>query len=187
MEGIAGVFTSRAAAENAVRELRQTVSDDAIILLTPEASPEQVSAELEEVPTTEAERPGIGKAITGVVGAAIGSGAGLGIGSAAASLAVPGVGTIFAVGIGAAAVLGLTGAAIGAKVGEKEEAYLDTGVPRDDIGCYRELLRQGRSLVIAEADSPHRLDELRGIILRHGGERFEDARKRLQSGCQDAA
>jgi hypothetical protein len=184
MEGIVGVFNSRADAEAAMRDLRRKVNQDAIILLTPEASPEQVS----EVPTTEAESPGIGKAITSVVGAAIGSGAGLGLGTAAAAaLAVPGVGTVFAIGLGAAAALGLTGAAIGAKIGEEEEAYLDTGVPRDDIGCYRALLRQGRSLVIAETDSAELAHELRGIYRRHGGERFEDARQRLQSGCEPAA
>jgi hypothetical protein len=183
MEGIVGVFNSRTDAEATVAELRHKISSDAIILLTPEASPEQVS----EVPTTESERPGIGKAITSVVGAGIGSGAGLGIGTAVASLLVPGVGTIFAIGLGAAAALGLTGAAIGAKVGEEEEAYLDTGVPRDDIGCYRVLLRQGRSLVIAETDSPGVADELRHIMRWHNGERFEDARHRLQTGCEPAA
>ncbi len=183
MEAVVGVFTARAAAENAVRDLCQQIGPEAIIFLTPEAPPEQVS----QVPTTEAERPGIGKALHSVVGAAIGSGAGLGLGTAAASLAVPGVGTIFAVGIGAAAVLGLTGAAIGAKVGEKEEAFLDTGVSRDDIACYRELLRLGRSLVLAEADTPQRLNELRAVLQRHGAARFEDVRKQLQLSCDDAA
>jgi hypothetical protein len=166
-----------------MRALREKVNQDAIIFLTPEAPPQQ----LKELPTTDAERPGIGKAITSVVGAAIGSGAGLGLGTAAASLLVPGVGTIFAIGMGAAAALGLTGAAIGAKVGEEEETFLDTGVPRDDVGCYRELLRQGRSLVIAETDSAEQAGEIREIMERHGGRRFEDVRKELQRGCEPAA
>ncbi len=183
MEGIVGVFNSRAQAEVVVHELRHKLSSEKIIFLTPEASPDQVS----EIPTTDAERPGIGKAITGVVGAAIGSGAGLGLGTAAAALFVPGVGTIFAIGLGAAAALGLTGAAIGAKIGADEEALLDNGVPRDDIGCYRLLLRQGRSLVIAETDLPELADEIRFVMRRNGGERFEDARKNLQSGCEPAA
>jgi hypothetical protein len=183
MEGIVGVFNMRAAAEAAVAALRHKLSADAIIFLTPETSPEEIS----EIPTTDAERPGVGKALTSVVGAAIGSGAGLGLGAAAASLLVPGVGAIFAVGAGAAAVLGLAGAAIGAKVGEEEEAYLDTGVPRDDIGCYRELLRQGCSLVIAETDLPEVADEIRMIIRHCGGRRYEDARAELQRGCEGAA
>ena len=183
MEGIVGVFNSRREAEAAVRDLRQTLSEDAIILLTPEASPEKIAA----IPTTEAERPGIGKAITSVVGAAIGSGVGLGLGAAGASLVVPGVGTIFAIGAGAAAALGLTGAVIGAKVGGKEEAFLDTGVPRDDIGCYRQLLRDGRSLVIAETDSPDVISVIRHIMQRNGGQRYEDIRDELQRGCEGAA
>jgi hypothetical protein len=183
MEGIVGVFSSRAAAETAVAALRHQLSADAIIFLTPETSPEELS----EIPTTDAERPGAGKALASVVGAAIGSSAGLGLGAAAASLLVPGVGAIFAVGAGAAAVLGLAGAAIGAKVGEGEEAYLDTGVPRDDIGCYRELLRQGRSLVIAETELPEVADEIRMIMRHCGGRRYQDARAELQSGCEGAA
>lgn len=183
MEGIVGVFNSRAEAAKALGELGHKIRADAVILLTPESSPEEVA----QLPTTEAERPGVGKAITTVVGAAIGSGAGLGIGTAAASLAVPGVGTIFAIGLGAAAALGLTGAAIGAKLGKDEEAFLDTGVPRDDIACYRVLLRQGRSLVIAETDSGGLIDELRDIMLRNGGRRFEDVRRELQGGCESAA
>ncbi len=183
MQGAIGVFNSRGAAEVAVHHLREKVGDEALIFLTPEASPEQIS----QVPTTEAERPGVGEAITSVVGAAIGSGAGLGLGTVISSLFVPGVGTIFAIGVGAAALLGVTGAAVGASVGKKEEAFLDTGVPRDDIGCYRELLRQGCSLVIAEADTPARLDELRAIMVRDGGRLFEDVRKELQRGCEDVA
>ena len=183
MEGIVGVFHTRAAAENAVRSLRERLSEREVIMLTPEASPQQ----LREVPTTDAERPGVGKAITGVVGAAIGSATGLGAGAAAASLVVPGVGTVFAIGVGAAAALGLTGAAIGAKIGAEEEAFLDTGVPRDDIGCYRLLLRQGRSLVIAETDSLQAAKELRAILQRHGGRPFEEVRQELQQGCEPAA
>lgn len=183
MEGIVGVFNSRAGAENALQAVREKADKDAIIFLTPEGSPEK----LKDVPTTDAERPGVGKAITGVVGAAIGSGAGLGLGAAAASLFVPGVGTIFAIGMGAAAALGITGAVIGAKVGAEEETFLDTGVPRDDVGCYRELLRQGRSLVIVEADSSQQAGEIRDLMQRYGGEPFEEVRKHLQRGCEPAA
>jgi len=59
------------------------------------------------------------------------------------------VGTIFAIGLGAAALLGIGGAAAGATAGEASEQAADTGVPKDDIFVYRELLKRGRSLVIA--------------------------------------
>jgi hypothetical protein len=183
MEGVVGVFKSRADATKAMGELRHKINADSVIFLTPESSPDDLAA----VPTTEAERPGIGKAITSVVGAAIGSGAGLGLGTAAASLIVPGVGTIFAIGLGAAAALGLTGAAIGAKVGKEEEAFLDTGVPRDDIGCYRRILKDGGSIVIAETDNGGLIADLREIMNRNGARPFEDVRKELQGGCEEAA
>ncbi len=183
MEGVVGVFNSRADATKALGELRHKINADKVIFLTPESSPEDIA----EVPTTEAERPGVGEAITSVVGAAIGSGAGLGLGTAAASLVVPGVGPIFAIGLGAAAVLGLTGAAIGAKVGKDEEAFLDNGVPRDDIGCYRRLLKDGKSIVIAETGDGGLIDDLRDIMKRNGGRPFEDVRKELLGGCEEAA
>ena len=97
MQSIVGVFTSCAAADRAVREmLDKGIPPQSLIFLTSE----QLPAEVERVPTTDAEAHGMGKAIGAFVGGVVGASAGLGLGSAVASLVVPGVGTILAAGLG---------------------------------------------------------------------------------------
>lgn len=169
MEGIVGVFRSRSDAENAVRDLRRMGQpESSIVFLTPEA-PDQ---ELSLVPTTNAEEPGIGKTISTVVGGVIGAGAGLGLGSALASLVVPGVGPIFAAGLSAAALLGVGGAATGAAIGDAAERSLDTGVPIDDLGRLRFLLKSGRTLVVVSAGSKDKEAQVRALFDTFGAEPF---------------
>ena len=180
MQSITGIFSSRMAAEQAVRGLlARGLSPQSIIFLSGDAGTEQV----ENLPTTDAERDGMGEAVGAVVGGAVGAGAGLSLGSAVASLFVPGVGPIFAIGLGAAALLGLGGAAAGAKAGDASEHSLDTGVPRDGVSFYRELLKRGRSIVIAEVDIEDQASAAREIFERRGGEDVEAARKELHSAA----
>ena len=73
-------------------------------------------------------------------------------------------------------LLGIGGAAVGAKVGDSSEHRLDTGVPRDDLELYRELLKQGRSLVIVEAASDEQVSVIRDILDRNGSEDVNAAR-----------
>jgi len=177
MESVVGIFGSRSPAEAAVQELLLSgISRDSIIFLTGESGEEKI----EDLPTTNAERPGPGKAIGAVVGGAAGTGAGLALGSAVASLIVPGVGTIMAIGLGAAAWLGLGGAAAGAMVAENAENALDTGVPRDDVYLYRELLKRGRTLVIANTRPDSEAKRAREIFERLGTESVEAARRQLK-------
>jgi hypothetical protein len=169
MEGIVGVFRSRDDAEHAVNDLRRMGQpEDSIVFLTPHAS----EAQLAEVPTTNAESPGIGKGISTVVGGAIGGGAGLGIGSALASLFVPGIGPILAAGIGAGALLGIGGAAAGAAIGEATEESLDTGIPIDDLSRLRFLLKSGRTLVVVSADSKEKEEQLHALFNSYNAEPF---------------
>src|ERR1051326_8147580 len=169
MEGIVGVFRSRLDAESAVRDLvRIGQPEDSIVFLTPQSS----DAEVANVPTTNAEEPGIGKAISSVVGAAIGGGAGLGLGSALASLFVPGVGPILAAGLGAAALLGIGGAATRAAIGEASRESLDTGMPIDDLRRVRFLLKSGRTLVVVSSDSKEREEQVRSLFNSFGADPF---------------
>ncbi len=169
MEGVVGVFRSRKDAEHAVNDLRRLgQAENSIIFLTPEAS----EAELAQVPTTNAESPGIGKAISTVVGAAIGGGAGLGLGSALAAMFVPGVGLILAAGFGAGALLGIGGAATGAAIGGAAEEALDTGIPIDDMSRLRYLLKAGRTLVVVSADSKHQEEQVHALFNSFGAEPF---------------
>lgn len=141
--------------------------------------------EIESVPTTDAEAPGIGRALTAYLGGVIGAGIGAGFGSAAASLVIPGVGPVLAAGVGAAAVLGLGGGVIGSKLGEKSEKALDQGIPRDDVLFYRDLLKQGRALVITSVESDEMATAVRAVLQKHGahdesGVRTQWERRRSQ-------
>jgi len=174
MQTLTGVFASRKQAENAVNELLANVlPHHSVVFLTGEQS----AAEVADLPTTDAENDGMGKAVGAVVGAAVGGGAGFALGSMAVSLAVPGVGPILAAGLGAAALLGLGGAAIGGAVGHASEAAMDTGVPRDDVQLYRDLLGRGRSLIIAKVDSETQAREVLEIFAKYGAEDTQEARR----------
>ena len=146
--------------------LATPISPQSIIFLSGEAG----KAQVDSLPTTDAEPDGMGEAVGGLVGGVVGAGTGLSIGSAIASLFVPGVGTIFAIGLGAAALLGIGGAAAGATAGEASEHAADTGVPKDDVLIYRELLRRGRSLVIANVEDNDLASAATTIFHRLGAE-----------------
>ncbi len=174
MQSVVGIFPARSAAEFAVRGLLATpILPQSITLLTGEAGKSQVAT----LVTTDAERDGTAEAVGGVVGGAVGASAGLSLGSAIASLFVPGVGVIFAIGLGAAALLGLGGAAAGASLGEAAEHAADMGVPKDDTLLYRDLLKRGRSLVIADVDDPDLALLAKSVFERHGTQDIDQARK----------
>ena len=149
------------------------ISPQSITLLSGEAGKSQVAT----LPTTDAERDGMGEAVGGVLGGAVGAGAGLSLGSAIASLLVPGVGTILAICVGAAALLGLGGAAAGASLGEASEHAADIGVPKDDTLLYRELLKRGRSLVIANVYDSDLASQAKSVFERQGSEDIDEPRR----------
>ena len=180
MESVVGIFNSRGAAEKAVSDLLHNVlPEHSIIFLTGECAEKEISS----LPTTDAERDGMGTALGAVVGGTVGAGTGFALGSMVVSLAVPGVGPILAAGLGAAALLGLGGAAVGAGVGHASEAAMDTGVPKDDTYFYRDLLHRGRSLVIGKVDSENQANEVISVFRRCGAEDLEDARKNWRSAA----
>src|ERR1700687_4903122 len=177
MQGILGIFNSRAAGEKAVQGLLATrISPQSIVLLSGEVGRTQ----LDRLPTDDAERDGMGEAVGAVVGGAMGTSAGLAIGSAVASLLVPGVGTIFAIGLGAAALRGIGGVAAGASAGKASEDAADIGVPKDDTLFYRELLKRGRSLVIANVEARDEVSAAKAVFKQQGSEDVEVVRKEMQ-------
>ncbi len=185
MQSVVGIFSSAAAAEEAIEELINSgMTEQSIIFLSGEAPGNSDSDEqADRLPTTDAEDDGMGKAMGAVMGGALGASAGLAGGAAIASLVVPGVGTIFAIGLGAAAALGLGGAAAGAKAGEATEHALDAGVPKDDVPFYHELLRRGRSLVIANVESEEQASTTRSVLKKQGSEDVDEARKELKKAA----
>ncbi|MGA8214788.1 MAG: hypothetical protein WB799_14425 [Candidatus Sulfotelmatobacter sp.] len=189
MQSVVGIFPSMVSAERAVRGLLSIGMTERSIVFVSTGSREdsavRVSSEkeLDRVPTTDAESDGIGKAMGALLGGAVGASAGLASGAAMASLLVPGVGTIFALGVGAAAVLGLGGAAAGAKAGDAAEHAMDVGVPRDEVKFYHEVLRRGRSLVIANADGEELAERARTVFKEQGGEDVGAARKEFEKAA----
>jgi hypothetical protein len=182
MHNVIGIFRECEAADRAVRQVLEAgIPRNRIIFM----SGLDAAAEASALPTTDAEPEGMGKTMGEYVGAVTGASAGLALGSALASLFVPGVGPIMAAGLGAAAVLGLGGAAAGAKVGHASEDALDEGVPKDDVFLYRELLKQGRSLVIVEAENDHQISAAGEILKNNGSEEVGDARRQWLTASGD--
>jgi anti-sigma B factor antagonist len=145
METAIGVFSSRERAEQSVKQLRQSgVPDQAVVFLT----------------RSENEAKTIAKQFGATVGGFVGGATGMSAGVVAATLLIPGVGPVFALGFGAAALLGLAGAGAGAVVGSA--ASSDAEIPQptadekcpDDVAFFREVLKEGRSLVVVRTESP---------------------------------
>lgn len=184
METAAGIFPSRAAAEQAVKEIYSLgIPNDRIALLTPGMSDEQVK---NAVPTADSEQPGMGQAMGGVVGGAMGVAGGATLGAAAASLLVPGIGPVIAGSILGAALLGAGGTATGVAAGGALERELEAGLPHDEIYLYEDALRQGRSVVVAFVDNEGAIYSVRGALAGAGAESIDDARENWWIGLRDA-
>ncbi len=141
METAIGVFASRDRAEVAVKELRQHMPDQSIVFLT----------------RSETEATRLSKQIGGMVGGIAGGATGLYAGIVA-SLLVPGLGSVFALGAGAAAILGLAGAGSGRALGETvgqhgEAAATPAQTCPEDVAFFREVLKEGRSLIVVRTES----------------------------------
>jgi anti-sigma B factor antagonist len=144
METAIGVFASRDNAEEAVRELRErSVPEESIVFLT----------------RSENEAKTVAKEVGAFVGGFVGGAAGMTTGVVAATLLLPGVGTVFALGFGAAALLGLAGAGAGATVSSAAARAADAPQPTTDEKCsedvafFREVLKEGRSLIVVRTES----------------------------------
>jgi len=180
MQSVVGVFVSRSAAESAVNDLLANVlPEHSITFFTGECS----AGETQALATTDAESDGMGTAMGAVVGGAVGAGTGFALGSMVVSLVVPGIGPILAAGLGAAALLGLGGAAVGGELGHISEAAMDQGIPKDDVYFYRDLLKRGRSLVIAEADSDTQAGEVREVFNKYNAEDIAAARRQWHAAA----
>jgi hypothetical protein len=181
MDTVAGVFTSRDAAERAAAQLRDAGLTD-INLLTPGASEQQI----ESVPTSDTEQPGMGKAVGGLVGAGLGLAGGLHLGTAAASAVIPGVGPVVAIGLVAAGLLGAGGFAAGAKAGETIERRASDGLPVDELWVYKDALRQGRTVLFVQFHDEDQEAKARDVLAQSGAESIDAARHAWWVGLRSA-
>jgi hypothetical protein len=181
MEAVSGVFNTRSAAERVVQEaVSAGIPADKVTLLTP-GSVDRIDKEMPSIPTDSTEQPGMGKAI----GALVGGGVGL-TGGALLIALVPGVGPITAIGLLGAAIAGAAGATVGASVGDKMEKSTIEGLPEDEIFVYEDALRQGRSVVVALAESEESASRLRELMKKEGAESVDAAREQWWIGLRSA-
>jgi CBS domain-containing protein len=182
MQTVVGIFTSHADAERAAERLgSKGIRKERINYLTPDAS----QAQLETVPTTETEQPGVAPVLGGVVGGATGISTGM-LGVAVASTVIPGVGVVTAIGAAAVALLGIAGALAGAAVGDALEESLAQGLPKDELFVYQAALREGRTVLVALADDEPMADAAREVLIAAGAESIDAARQRWWIGLRDA-
>jgi hypothetical protein len=182
MKAVVGVFESRGDARRVLLELRATgLAENRLALLVPGNGVHGIDA----VPVSSAEQPGMGKTVAGAVGATAGIAGGLELGAAAGAI-VPGVGPVVVTGIVGAALLGLAGGRIGAAVGSALENAVTEGLPEDEIFVYEDALRQGRSVVVALANSDPSAEFIRHLMLGGGAETVDDAREKWWIGLRDA-
>jgi anti-sigma B factor antagonist len=144
METAIGVFASRDTADEAVKELlERSVPESSLVFLTRSGS----------------EAKTVGKQFGAYAGGFVGGAAGMSAGVAAATLLVPGIGAVFALGFGAAALLGLAGAGAGATAGAAISHGSGDPQPTPDEKCsedaafFREVLKEGRSLIVVRTES----------------------------------
>ena len=176
---VAGVFETREDARRTVEQLRFSLGIDrqSVNVLFPD----DADRLHRRVPTTDAEAPGVGAAIGGVVGGGVGAYGSLAI---ASTLLVPGVGAVSAIGIAAAAILG---ALAGAFAGDTLDRYLETGLPADELFVYEDALRHGRSVVIVFCPDKAEADIVRKQMAAAGAESIDAARERWSVGTRDAS
>jgi hypothetical protein len=182
MNAVVGIFTSHAGVERAIERVRALgIPEEHINCLLPGAS----SAQLDAVPTTDAEQPGMGKVLGGVVGGVTGASHGL-LGAAVVGAIMPGVGPVMAIGLTAAALLGVGGAVAGAAVGGALEKSLTMGLPKDELFVYGDALRQGRAVLIVSTEQTEQEDKVRDAMAWAGAESLDAAREHWWLGVRDA-
>src|SRR5277367_2006772 len=144
METAIGVFASRDNAEGAVKELREcSVPEESIVFLT----------------RSESDAKTMAKEFGAYVGGFVGGAAGMTTGVVAATLLLPGIGAVFALGFGAAALLGVAGAGAGSAVSSAAVHDADAPQPTtdekapEDVVFFREVLKEGRSLIVVRTES----------------------------------
>src|SRR3954469_20576256 len=162
-----GIFQRRADAEQAARRLSEIgFQNNRVSILTPDVS----KAELDSLPATQGEEPGMVKALGAVTGSAMGL--------SAAAFFVPGIGPLLAVGMAAGALIG--GAAGGAM-----ENFIFPGIPEQELYVYRDALRKGRTGVVAMAKDDDQAQAARELFEQAGAESIDRARQMWWLGIRD--
>ncbi len=175
MSAVVGVFKARSDAERAVEDLKWIgIQADRINLLTPEAG----DKELQAVPSSQGEQPGMVKTLGALTGGALGAG----VGEMVATMILPGVGLVIALGLAGGALLGAIG---GETVGKAAENTIFAPLPEEELFVYEDALRRGRTVVIATLADDTKAEAVRGAFDHAGAESVDRAREMWWLGLRD--
>ena len=183
MQTVTGIFSSKALADKAIERLDAlSISQGRLNLLIPGAS----ATQLAQVPTTETEQPGMGKALGGVVGGAVGASGSL-MALAVLSALMPSIGTVTSVELTLLPLVGLLGGVlVGAGVGSALENAMSDGLPKDELFFYQDALRQGRTVLIVHTDDEFQAVVVRTTLVHVGAESLDAARQQWWLGLRGA-
>jgi len=153
METAIGVFSSRARVEEAIQELlKSKIPQEEVVFLT----------------RSEPEAKLVGKEL-GAVGGFMGAATGVSAGLIVASIAlVPGIGIVLALGVGATTVLGLIGAEVASEAAKTAAKTAEQAEYSGDAALFRDVLKEGHSLIIVRTQSQETLRTACGILDRLG-------------------
>lgn len=171
MQSIVGVVDSEELARQVAGDVVRRVPQARIRILTPRESERAVA----QMPTDDAEQPGMGSAIGAVAGGAAGA--------AVASLLVPPAGAIAILGLAAGALFGGLG---GMATGQKMEEAGSYGLSRDELLVYADVLHSGRSVLIAWVESDDDVESVRTAMAEGGVDSIDAAREDWWVGIRDA-
>jgi Heat induced stress protein YflT len=147
---LAGLFPDRAAAEQAIVDLKDGGFEPSKIgVLLRDRDDAIMMARKNNIPSTE------GAVTGGLIGGSLGA-----LLAAVGAITIPGVGPFIAGGV----LVTLIGGAAGWLVG----ALATLGIPKEEAEYYEREVRQGRALVTVDAGE--REEEARAIMLRDGAE-----------------
>jgi hypothetical protein len=178
LQAISGIFRSPDEAERAFATLRSIgVSPTKISLLTPG----DVRNQLQWISLPGAEQPGQSRAgdLDGADGGRSGD-------AMLVSAFLPGVGWVTGAGLLAKAILRAAGARIGSARGGSLEDAVPDALPEDEIFVYEDLLRKGRSVVIALAEDGTAAKPIRESFLEQKADAIDAARQEWWIGLRGA-
>ena len=161
--GVFGIFSSRAAVENATDALVQAgfpTSDISVLL--PEGQGGTGGKDIGTEKATKApEGAAAGATTGGLIGGTLGLLAGVGL------LAIPGLGPFIAAG---PIMAGLAGLGVGGAVGGVTGALIGMGIPEFEAKRYEERLRKGGILLSVHCDSSEEINRAKEVLERTGAQ-----------------
>lgn len=166
---IVALFDTQAAAETAVRELRDSgVEQGEISVVAKNADDTSTTVDGTSDDSSAEDGAGTGAVSGTVLGGALGLLVGTGL------LAIPGIGPVLAAGplaaaigtLGAAVGAGALGAGIGAATGGLLGGLVGAGVPEEDANIYAEGVRRGGTLVTVNANDSN-ADQVVAVLERN--------------------